>query len=207
MGHAIILAHLRALGTVADDPFGGYVCNILPEEYALAYRAFVPTEMRGQEFLDRYGDTVDPVTRVEPDKTYKIRSRLEHHIYEQARVQRFLSSLESYGRTRETAFLVEAGRQMMGSHWSYGNRCGMGAAETDLLVALAQEIGPAGGVYGAKITGGGSGGTVALLGDDRLPAVVSQIAQRYAEATGITPDLFQGSSPGALACGTRVCRV
>lgn len=207
MGHAILLAHLRALGTVAEDPFGGYVCNIRPEEYVRAYRHLVPAEMRGQEFLDRYGGTVDPVTTVEPDRTYRIRSRLEHHIYEQARVQRFRHSLEAYERTREKAFLEEAGRQMYGSHWSYGARCGMGAPETDLLVALAREIGRKGGVYGAKITGGGSGGTVAFLGDERLPAAVAQIAERYAEATGITPTLFQGSSPGALASGIRVRRL
>jgi galactokinase len=104
MGHAIILAHLRALGTVAEDPFGGYVCNIPPEEYVRAYRPLVPSQMRGQDFLDRYGGTVDPVTTIDPQRTYRIRSRLEHHIYEQARVQRFRRSLEAYGRTREKVF-------------------------------------------------------------------------------------------------------
>lgn len=207
MGHAIILAHLRALGTVAEDPFRGYVCNIPPEEYVRAYRHLVPTEMRGQAFLDRYGNTVDSVTTIDPHRIYRIRSRLEHHIYEQGRVQRFRRNLEAYGRTREKAFLEEAGRQMYGSHWSYGARCGLGAPETDLLVALAREIGPAGGVYGAKITGGGSGGTVAFLGDERLPIAIAQIAERYAEATGITPHLFRGSSPGALATGVRVRRL
>ncbi|MFN3466343.1 MAG: HD domain-containing phosphohydrolase, partial [Candidatus Brocadiales bacterium] len=38
----------------------------------------------------------DPVTRVEPQRTYKVRSRVEHMVLEQARVERFLRALEAY---------------------------------------------------------------------------------------------------------------
>ena len=42
-------------------------------------------------------------------------------------------------------------------------RIGLGCEETDLLVELGRDAGPDKGIYGAKITGGGSGGTVAFL--------------------------------------------
>ena len=52
---------------------------------------------------------------------------------------------------------------MYESHASYG-RCGLGSKGTDRLVALVRGEGPAAGLYGARITGGGSGGTVAVIG-------------------------------------------
>ena len=52
---------------------------------------------------------------------------------------------------------------MYESHASY-SACGLGSDGTDRLVALAREAGSRSGIYGAKITGGGSGGTVAMLG-------------------------------------------
>ena len=51
---------------------------------------------------------------------------------------------------------------MYESHASY-SACGLGSDGTDRLVQLVREAGPAAGLYGAKITGGGSGGTVAVL--------------------------------------------
>ena len=54
---------------------------------------------------------------------------------------------------------------MYASHASY-SACGLGSDGTDLLVDLARAAGAADGIYGAKITGGGSGGTVAILARD-----------------------------------------
>jgi L-arabinokinase len=58
-------------------------------------------------------------------------------------------------------------------------------------------------VYGAKITGGGSGGTVAVLADAGARDVVTGIARRYARETGLGGYVFEGSSPGAARVGAR----
>jgi L-arabinokinase len=63
------------------------------------------------------------------------------------------------------------------------------------------EAGAARGIYGAKITGGGSGGTVALLCDATAGAVVRDIAARYAARTGRGARVVEGSSPGAARMG------
>ena len=76
---------------------------------------------------------------------------------------------------------VELGALMYESHASY-SACGLGSSGTDDLVALARDAGPARGVFGAKITGGGSGGTVALLTRADAGSVVEEIATRYAGA-------------------------
>ena len=63
------------------------------------------------------------------------------------------------------------GQMMAASHASY-SACGLASEGTDLLVELVREAGPASGLYGAKITGGGSGGTVAILGRAGADAAV-----------------------------------
>jgi L-arabinokinase len=67
---------------------------------------------------------------------------------------------------------------------------------------LARAAGSASGIHGAKITGGGSGGTVALLADASAGDTVRAIARRYGEETEHTAYVFDGSSPGAAGIGT-----
>jgi L-arabinokinase len=69
-------------------------------------------------------------------------------------------------------------------------------------VALARDAGVGHGIYGAKITGGGSGGTVARLADATAGETVRAIARRYAEESGQGAYVFEGSSPGAARIGT-----
>ena len=74
---------------------------------------------------------------------------------------------------------------------------------TDRLVEIARGFGPSRWIYGAKITGGGSGGTVTILGRRDGHASIREIASQYARETGIPPCVFSGSSPGALKEPTR----
>lgn len=54
-------------------------------------------------------------------------------------------------------------------HFSY-SACGLGSNGTDRLVSLVQEMqhSEGGTLFGAKITGGGSGGTVCVIGRNCL---------------------------------------
>jgi L-arabinokinase len=95
---------------------------------------------------------------------------------------------------------------MYESHSSYG-RCGLGSPGTDRLVELVKSVGPEGGVYGARITGGGSGGTVAVVGRPDASPAIAGIADQYARETGHRPYVFAGSSPGVAAVGAQVVTV
>jgi galactokinase len=184
-----------------DPPYGGYLCNIGRLQFYHVWRPFLPPEIRGAEYLDRYGPTSDTVTQVDPDQVYPVRGAVEHAVYENYRVQEFRLLLER--APNDPSALDRAGRLMYASHWSYGTCIGLGAPETDLLVRLARRAGVQAGIYGAKITGGGSGGTVAVLARADARPVVAEIAAGYARQTGRVPRLLEGSSPGAVDFGAR----
>jgi mevalonate kinase len=71
------------------------------------------------------------------------------------------------------------------------------------LCNLIRERGPDQGFYGAKISGGGAGGTVVVMMDDTEPchAAIEEIMAAYRERTDLVPECFRGSSPGALTFG------
>ena len=185
-------------GVVIDDPrWQGYLANITPEVFDQQIAEVLPEVMDGASFLERYVGTHDVVTEVDPETRYAVRTPTAHPIYEHARVQRFAHVLQEPLRFRRNE---ELGQLMGASHASY-SACGLGSTGTDRLVELARAAGPEAGIYGAKITGGGSGGTVAILGDAKAGAVVEQIARSYAEESGHTPYLFTGSSPSAASFG------
>ncbi|MCD6350976.1 MAG: GHMP kinase, partial [Armatimonadetes bacterium] len=97
----------------------------------------------------------------------------------------------------------KAGQLMYAAHWGYRTLLGLGAAETDLIMRLVRRRGPAQGLYGAKTSGGGSGGTMAILGRADAAPVVEEVAAEYAAATGLKPYVFEGTSPGTMAFGVR----
>jgi galactokinase len=205
MGYRIIaaLAGLSAESagqTVSiDDPrWGGYLANLTPSEFEEHYASRLNETLRGDEFLALYGGTTDTVTRIEPEKVYAVRVPAAHAVYENFRVRTFAELLQSSAPSERRNELL--GELMYQSHASYG-RCGLGSAGTDRLVELVRELGTARGLYGAKITGGGSGGAVAVLGRRDAAEAIQEVARRYGEETGHAPYVFSGSSPGSAAFG------
>jgi L-arabinokinase len=167
-----------------DDPRRkGYLANISPAEWEAQYQDRLPLEMRGDDFLAQFGGTTDSVTRVNPARAYAIRQPTAHPIYENARVEAWHTLLSSPPAARSRGREEKMGELMYQSHASY-SACGLGSDGTDQLVQMAREAGPERGIYGAKITGGGSGGTVAVLARANAEPVVRAIAQRYAQETG-----------------------
>jgi galactokinase len=198
MGRAIITAH------DPTEPAGGYLCNLAPARFLARYAPLLPEELGGAAFLARYGETGDDATRVAPDAVYHVRDCATHPVLEQANVAAFLDALDTYERDGDPAALVEAGAAMYRSHESYGARCGLGTPETDLIVDLVRELGPAHGLYGAKITGGGAGGTVAILGaGPGVEAAVEDVRAEYARRSGRQAMALAGSSDGAWASPVR----
>jgi len=59
-------------------------------------------------------------------------------------------------------------------------------------------------LFGAKVTGGGAGGTVAVLGSAHGAGAFEAVVAEYAQKQGIAPYVFRGSSPGADRFGIHV---
>lgn len=186
-------------------PWNGYLARISITDYVERFRDRIPTKLKGSEFLERFGETGDPLTTIEPAFVYKIRSRTEHHIYEHARSCQFVDCLSRSIRNNDSRALAEAGELMYASHWSYGQRCGLGSMETDLLTNLIREHGVKADIYGAKISGRGCGGMVTVLmrGTDRAREALHQALETYESRTGEQPTFIHGSSAGSLVAGAQ----
>jgi L-arabinokinase len=183
---------------ISDDVYRGYLANVAPAAFEQEYRDLLPETLRGADFLREFPGITDPITRVVPEATYRVRAATAHPIYEHRRAAEFRQLMQ---RPRAHESGQRLGSLMFEAHESY-RACGLGSTGTDRIVELVQDAGPGRGLYGAKITGGGSGGTVAVLGRVAAERVIAEIIAEYASETGHTPYLFRGSSPGAAAFGT-----
>jgi L-arabinokinase len=188
---------LRILSEHMSVP-GDYLANIAREEFEQELARYLPEEMSGDEFLARYGGTSDTVTSVERGRRYCVRAPAAHPVYERQRAEEFRRLLQESGEDVRRRL----GDLMYESHASYGC-CRLGSKGTDRLVALVRAQEPAAGLYGARITGGGSGGTVAVIGRRDAAPAIARVADAYEQQTGHRPYVFAGSSPGVIAFGTR----
>ncbi len=194
--------------------YDNYLCRLSPREF-YEYSDFIPETLTGAEYYANYEFYPDSgVTRIHLETTYRPRACAEHPVLENERAKH-LSALMQVAELRaaenppntppETGILRDAGQLMYVAHASYSDRLDLGAPETDLLVKLVRDLGEKHGLYGAKITGGGSGGTVAILCTDtpEADAALITVCEQYEAQTGIVPRPIVGSSPGAIAFGAR----
>ena len=199
-----VAARPLAPGRVAidDDPlFRGYLANVPVADWRGRHRAEIPERLLGSAFLARYQGTTDLATEVDPARSYPVRAATEHAIEEHRRVREFRALLADMRGVDERT-RVRLGELMYASHASY-SACGLGSDGTDRLVALVRDAGPRAGFYGAKITGGGSGGTVAVLAARGNHRAVGALAERYSRESGHASAVYAGSSDGSRAFGVR----
>lgn len=188
---------------VDDSRWRGFLANLTPQEFESKFATLLPESMSGAEFIDRFTGITDVVTAVRADRSYPVFQATRHPIYEHARVTAFAQILQNWQGDCEAETL---GQWMYESHASY-SACGLGSDGTDALVQLVREAGAEAGLYGAKITGGGSGGTVAVLGCRDAQPAVNEVARRYAAQSGLSPLIISGSSPGAGAFGHLILKL
>jgi galactokinase len=124
--------------------------------------------------------TIEQVERRRKDLPDMIYRRAAHVVAENARV---LAAVRALGEGDLAAF----GRRMAESHESLRTLFEVSSPELDLMVELAnrQE-----GVLGARMTGGGFGGsTINVIEAGREETFRENMARAYKEATGYDPDI------------------
>ncbi len=83
------------------------------------------------------------------------------------------------------------GPLMAASHDSLRDDFEVSCKELDIMVEIARKIGRQGGVIGARMTGGGFGGSTVTLCESRKAAdIAATLASEYEKATGIEPQIF-----------------
>jgi L-arabinokinase len=185
-----------------DSRWNGYLSNLAPAEFRSRYERWLPESLSGCEFLARAGEHVDPFTKLDLDREYPVRAAVRYATEENLRVQIIYALLEPAASSGSDGWLRLIGEILCQSHVAY-TECGLGSEACDELVSRALKAG----FPGAKMTGGGAGGVVAILGrsDDRH--AIHAVAQEYAAERGAMPHIFEGSSSGLDAFGVRTLQL
>jgi galactokinase len=168
---AVIIANTNVHHQLSD---GGYAIRRRHTEEALAAIGHASWRTVTMADVESHWDALgDPVNR-----------RARHVVTEIARTQAAATALAA-------GDFLELGRLMDASHVSLRDDFEVSCAELDLMVSLAQQIGRAGGVLGARMTGGGFGGsTVTLCESAQAEAIMATMRTAYREATQIEPEIF-----------------
>jgi galactokinase len=137
--------------------------------------------------LDHLADAgPDAVLRLD-DPTLKSRTR--HVITETARVRGAVRALEA-------GAWAQLGTMLTASHESLRDDYEVSCAELDVTVEAAVEAG----ALGARMTGGGFGGSaIALVPDDRVGAVRELVGRRFESVGWRQPDVFAVHATDGLA--------
>lgn len=113
-----------------------------------------------------------------------IQRRARHVVTE---IKRTVQAAEALSKNDYEAL----GPLMANSHASLRDDFEVSCRELDVMVSIANEIGRGGGVIGARMTGGGFGGsTVTLCESAQASEIAATLDREYNEATGITPQIF-----------------
>jgi len=183
-----------------DNIWNGYLANISRSTFYEKYEKLLPETTDREAYLKSYKIHVDPFTPLKDGVNYNVKANTRYAVEENHRVQLFSElSRGASSVPSERAFGL-MGELMYQSHYAY-TECGLGAKATDFLVNLCRNEGIENGIYGAKITGGGAGGTVAILGNKSAEAAIQRIFGKYSEEKLGEPYLFEGSSDGADTFG------
>lgn len=186
-----------ALPRWVEPKWNGYLANISPFQFRMDYEKRLPENISGEDFTGIYPNHLDPFTSVRPEVIYPVRAATRYAVEENWRVHNFFSLLSKPATMIDgtTGFLL--GELMYLAHLGY-SECGLGSEATDKLVELVREE-KANDLLGAKITGGGAGGTVAVLGWNTPDAekAFNRVRDRYASWSNTVPYVFIGSSPGS----------
>jgi L-arabinokinase len=182
-----------------DARWNGYLSSLAPSEFRSKHEGWLPESLKGREFLAQAGEHVDPFTSIHPETEYPIRAAVRYATEENLRVHRVSSLLQG---TLSDSYVRLIGEILCQSHAAYAE-CGLGSEACEELVSRAIKAG----FPGAKMTGGGAGGVVAVLSQSHDPRFIHQIAEQFAIGRGEMPHIFKGSSNGVDAFGVRTLKL
>lgn len=198
--------HLDESGRIpryVDSRWNGYLSSVAPSVFRSKYEARLPETISGEALLREGKKHADPFTPIRAEATYPVRACTKYAIEENQRIEVFVELIRGLSSQPSATGFRLLGDLMFQSHWSY-TECGLGSKETDYIIDLVREELGEGKLYGAKITGGGAGGTVAILGAAGARESFNRVVNRYAEKQGAVPYVFEGSSQGADSYGVQM---
>ncbi len=195
-GVAVRLDESGGIPRYTDPRWNGYLSDVPASLFRERYEAALPDRLSAAGYLEIAGAHVDPFTRLREGVSYRVRACTRYSVEENLRIRTFVELAR--GGT-EAAFEL-MGELMYQSNNAY-TECGLGCEAIDQLLGFVRDEGPANGLYGAKVSGGGAGGTVVVLGRKHAEPAFRRVVERYRASRGFEPYVFRGSSPGAHRFG------
>ncbi len=187
----------------SDTRWHGFLSNVVPSIFRSRYEQRLPERVFGADLLAAGETHPDPFTTIRPEVPYRVRACTRYAIEENQRIELFIELARGNAKEPSTAAFRQMGELMFQSHWSY-TECGLGCKATDHIIELVRKHSGNDLLFGAKITGGGAGGTVAVLGSAAGAPAFQKVVAEYAQLRGQEPHVFEGSSIGADRYGVRV---
>jgi galactokinase len=193
------LTYARNSGDWNGLPYKGFLANIPVALFEQKYLSLLPQEISGKDFLAQFKISIDKVTSIDEDKMYKPLVCAQHPVFENERINKFSSLLRNFRKENDKrAVLEKMGMMMLQSHKSYSS-VGLGNEYTDKIVQMVVDAGSASNVFGARVSGGGNGGTVCILNYAKEgKEAVREIYKRYKQDIRKKLFFFTGSSNGAF---------
>jgi galactokinase len=186
-----------------DPLWQGFLSNVVPSVFRSKYERYLPEFVSGAEILSLNRVHPDPFTAVRAEINYRVRACTRYAIEENQRIELFVELARNAMQHPSLAACRQMGELMFQSHWSY-TECGLGCEATDQLIDLVRHHRGDDLLFGAKITGGGAGGTVAVLGSKDAAPAFHRVVDEYGQSRSFQPYVFQGSSIGADRFGIHV---
>ena len=167
------------------------LADLSPVEY-LKIDHFLPISLKGSQFIYKYNHILKlntyPLT-IKLDECYPIRAATRHPVMENNRVQMFQRGLHTNDNffSSNNQVYRNLGKLMSQSHLSYSD-LGLGHPDINILINILQKYmtNKNGNIlYGAKITGGGNGGAVAVLTNKRTDykSAINEACAEYLKVT------------------------
>lgn len=153
-----------------------HATELAPSEVRALPESILPASIKGAVFLKRCRQIDDPLSTVAPSQTYAVRAGLLFPVEENFRAHAAVELLRGNRASREPMLRV-LGELLYQSHAGYSS-IGLSCPETDEMVEAVRKLGPSRGFYGARVSGGGSGGTVVVLLKRSSLASLRRLASR-----------------------------
>src|SRR5689334_8811137 len=167
------------------------ICNTMVK-HALASSAYNERREQceaGVEHLAQFLPHVTALRDVSIEELEQYRSGLSEVVYRRCRhVITENARVLAAGDALERSDLREFGKMMAASHQSLRDDYEVSCDELDLMVELAQKIE---GVHGARMTGGGFGGsTINLVAEDHAEQFQNTVGPEYERIMKLKPEIY-----------------
>ena len=204
-GLALLVMDTRAHHNLSDGQYAKRraACDFTADTLGLTtlrdYFESTPTLAEAHQLVARWEEQVTAGMVDLPPQTDlpTARAALRHALTEIARVEECLALFSTAETTEQT--WAQLGDQLNASHDSLRDDYRVSCDELDLAVNAAR----AAGALGARMTGGGFGGSaIALVSQELVPTVAEAVASAY-ERAGFNHPEFLLASPAASAAQDR----